>query len=437
MNISKKNKSKLIYTLLLTLIIFMSLFLAWKSGFETAPDEGMKYELIEYIATHNKLPHGGDSEIINKMWGTSYAFTPYLSYIVSAIFVKIFMIFTTNLKLLTFAARIPSIIFYILYFHFTWSISKKLFKDNSKYLFTVLCTFLPSIAYLGTYINTDMFALFTSSFIFYQWLNGIENKWDYKTCILLGIGIGLCFLSHYYYYGYIVCSFLIYVFSNILKKINFKTFIKKGMIVFAFTFLISGWWFIRQYKLYDGDIFALNISTEYAEKYADENHKPTVLAKNAQDLFDLILWLDKSVNTYYGEFRYNDIHYKPIIYFLFFEFVFIGIILYIIKIFSKKQNKDEIIFDFIKIITIIIPFILSAYYSANSDYQPQGRYLLSSCIPLMLFITYGYQYIFKDKEKLKNIFIKIIIIIFLIMPIYTYFGYLKGNVEVKIAERIM
>ena len=109
MNISKKNKSKQIYTLLLTLIIFMSLFLAWKSGFETAPDEGMKYELIEYIATHNKLPHGGDSEIINKMWGTSYAFTPYLSYIVSAIFVKIFMIFTTNLKLLTFASRIALI----------------------------------------------------------------------------------------------------------------------------------------------------------------------------------------------------------------------------------------------------------------------------------------------------------------------------------------
>lgn len=55
----------------------------------------------------------------------------------------------------------------------------------------------------------------------------------------------------------------------------------------------------------------------------------------------------------------------------------------------------------------------------------------------MIFITYGYQYIFKDKEKLKNIFIKIIIIIFLIMPIYTYFGYLKGNVEVKIAEKII
>lgn len=445
MNIFKNEdkKSKIIYISLLLIIVFMSVFLSWKAGFETAPDEGMKYELIDYIATHNKLPHGGDKEIINKMWGTSYGFTPYLSYIISAIFVKVFMLFTSNIKILVFAARLVSVLFYVLYFHQIWKISKKLFKDSFKYLFVVLCTFLPSIVYLGTYINTDMFALFVGAFIFNEWLNGIEKNWENKTCILLGVGLGLCFLSHYYYYGYILCSFILYLLSNYIKKINFKTFFKKGIIVFVATFIVCGWWFIRQYQLYDGDIFALNISSEYSEKYADELHQPDYLAERAKKEFNFSTWLFRSAYTFYGEFRYNDIHYNPLIYCIFLGFIFVGIVLLIIRIIQNKNSylttienkKEEKTLIYMMVLLIIIPLILSAYYSSTTDYQPQGRYLLSGCISIMMFITNGYQYLFNNNKKSKTFFVTTIIIISLIMPMYTYYNYLKGYIEVKIENR--
>lgn len=446
---NEEKVSKIIHIILLILLFLMSLFLAWNAGFETAPDEGMKFELIKYIAENNKLPHGGDPAIINHMWGTSYAFTPYLSYICSAMFVKVFMLFTSNIKLLVFASRLVSLLFYILYFEMIWKISKKLFKDKFKYFFTVICTFLPSIVYLGTYINTDMFCLFIASFIFLQWLNGIEKNWDYKTCILLGLGLGLCFLSHYYYYGYILCSFIIYLISNYIKKNDFKTFFKKGLVIFIITFIISGWWFIRQYRLYDGDIFALNISSEYAEKYADLKHKPSYLEMKAEKCFVFGLWLLESIYTIYGEFRYNDIRYNPMIYCIFLCLIFVGLLMAILKLIFDKPDKklkikkaklieikrENILLNSIMLLSIIIPIILSAYYSSTSDYQPQGRYLLPGYICLATFITYGYKFLFKNKEKAKNIFISIIITIFLVMPIYTYFDYLKGNIEVKIENR--
>ena len=53
------------------------------------------------------------------------------------------------------------------------------------------------------------------------------------------------------------------------------------------------------------------------------------------------------------------------------------------------------------VLTMIIPVALSIYYSYTSDFQPQGRYIMSLLIPLMLFTTIGIEtilrWIFKDK----------------------------------------
>ena len=51
---NEEKVSKIIHIILLILLLLMSLFLAWNAGFETAPDEGMKFELIKYIAENNK-----------------------------------------------------------------------------------------------------------------------------------------------------------------------------------------------------------------------------------------------------------------------------------------------------------------------------------------------------------------------------------------------
>ena len=60
---------------------------------DAGPDEKMRYDIPMYIYEHGRLPHGGDPSIRNPIWGTSYAFLPILSYIISALFMKIMSIF--------------------------------------------------------------------------------------------------------------------------------------------------------------------------------------------------------------------------------------------------------------------------------------------------------------------------------------------------------
>ena len=449
------NKERVIKVVLLLYLVFMCVFLAIRAGFETAPDEGMKFELINYIAKHLRLPSGSNPAIINKMWGTSYAFNPYISYIFSAVLVRITMLFTNSLKALVFSARLISVIFISLYYVVVFKIAKSLFKGIYKYLFVVLVIFIPLTIYLGSYINLDAFSLFCVSLIFLSWIRGIETNWSYKSCILLGIGIGLCFLSYYFVYGYILCSFLFFVISHIIRKIDFKSFFKKGMIVFLIALTLSGWWFVRQYQLYDGDVIALSYSTKIAEEYADEMHKPSYLTKHARSVFMFPTWLFDSLFTFIAVFRYNDIFIHYLLYYGYYFVILLSLlellILFVFK-FSKRKNskqivndnyllkfyntKEKVLFYSILLLVSIIPIILSAYYSYNIDYQPQGRYFLSISIPLMTFVVLGYSFFLDKTKRFKKIYLSIVFLYWLLVPVYIYFTYLSGHIETKISHLI-
>ena len=168
----------------------------------TGPDEAMKYDVCNYIAVNGHLPYGGDPSIRNGIWGTSYGFTPLLSYIVSAVFLKIAYLFTEDAQILYIAVRFTSVLCITGMTAMIIRIGHFLFeKRNSRWLFIILTTLLPQVLYLGSYLNNDSFALLTISIIIYAWIRGIREPWDVKDCVLLAVGIGLCALSYYNAYG--------------------------------------------------------------------------------------------------------------------------------------------------------------------------------------------------------------------------------------------
>ncbi len=75
----------------------------------SGPDEAMKYDICNYIASHGKLPDGTDPALRNPIWGISYGFTPILSYMISGVFLKIAFLFTTNVYWLYVAVRFTSV----------------------------------------------------------------------------------------------------------------------------------------------------------------------------------------------------------------------------------------------------------------------------------------------------------------------------------------
>lgn len=437
--IEKIQKNEKYIKILFVITMFILCFI-WSCSqpYGQTPDEGMKMDICRYIIENHKLPHGGDESIRDAVWGISYGFTPIFSYMISALFMRIVMFFTTDFFAMVVAARFVSVLCYTGTIIFTIKIAKKLFSGLYQWLFIILIACLPQFVFLGTYINNDSLALFSTAIIIYSWIIGLQNKWDWKSCITMAIGIGLCALSYYNAYGFILASVIIYVVSYIIeqgKNMDVKEFFKKGIVIFFIAFAIAGWWFIRSAIIYEGDFLGLKITNEYAEQYAIEQYKPSVIntpAKHHSSLIYMIIkweWAKSTFQSFVGMFGNMCIALHPAYYYitmLFFGITGIGSIVYLWKMVKNKckektkENKKQILLMVVFLLCIIIPILLSLYYSYYSDFQPQGRYIMPMLIPFMYFITKGLQTLFELIEKKWNINSKIRKIIILLIGVTWY-----------------
>ena len=439
LEICKKNKKIIMAIFLIGLFCY---YLIWtvSQPYNSCPDEKMKWDICKYIAEHNSIPDGRDESIRDSIWGISYAFQPILTYMICAVFVKIASIFTTQQFALVVAARLVSTISMTLTIYFVIKIANKLFKDKGiyKYLFIVFIAFQPITAFLASYINNDSTAILAISMIIYLWILGLESNWKTKHCILLGGAVGFCALTYYNAYGYILCSVLICLSSAVLNKMDAKEIAKKALIVASVAFAVAGWWFVRNAIIYDGDILGTKTQNEYGDKYALEKYKPSV-RKTPENSNESILhmlnedaWAKTTVKSFVGIFGYQNILMSNKIYYLYLSLWLIGGLGCLLKFkdlfIYKKEEKSKYILNYIFVIAIIIPILLSIIYSYTSDFQPQGRYIMGIIIPFMYFVVNGIQTMlekFIKSEKIRNIIIIMIMLLIIAISFKAIFSYVR------------
>lgn len=437
LEICKKNK-KIIMTIFLIGLFCYYLIWTVSQPYNSCPDEGMKWDICKYIAEHNSIPDGRDESIRDSIWGISYAFQPILTYMICAVFVKIASIFTTQQFALVVAARLVSTISMTLTIYFVIKIANKLFKDKGiyKYLFIVFIAFQPITAFLASYINNDSTAILAISIIIYLWILGLESNWKTKHCILLGGAVGFCALTYYNAYGYILCSVLICLSSAVLNKMDAKEIAKKALIVASVAFAVAGWWFVRNAIIYDGDILGTKTQNEYGDKYALEQYKPSVrkTPENSNESIWHMLnedaWANTTAKSFVGIFGYHSILMSNKIYYSYLGLWLIGGLGCLLKFkdlfIYKKEEKSKYILNYIFIIAIIIPILLSIIYSYTSDFQPQGRYIMGIIIPFVYFVVNGIQTMlekFIKSEKIRNIIIIMIMLLIIAISFKAIFSY--------------
>lgn len=433
-----------------------------------SPDEQMRYKVVDYIFRHNALPHGGDPEVLDATWGISYAFYPMLSYMVSYLFMKIVSIFTMNDHAILVAARMAEVTFGVGTAWFAMKISKRFFSGACEKMFLALTVLLPGAFVLFSYVNCDGLALFATAMLIYTWVLGLEDGWSRKTCLLVGVGVSVCALSYYNGYGVIVATVVVFVCSILFcgdKRWDFKKLFARGLLITAVVVMLAGWWFVRNYILYDGDFLGLNITTVYAEQYADEAHKPSNRLTfqenpNANVLTMMIYqpdshphnWMLMVYYSFIGTFSYMNIWMPEWIgkaFMVFFLIGLLGILAQLKRLFFLRREyfleKKEIcgtqmkvsfiyklerwkksgVFHLGLLITLIIPNLLNIYNSYAQDYQPQGRYSMPMLIPLMYFMTVGYQWWFARLDKrgyAAKIFCGAVCVCMVALLLYSYFG---------------
>ena len=314
---------------------------------EHAPDEAMRMLIPEYIVSHYTLPNGMEESVRHPLWGFSYALYPYLTAIISSVFMAITSLFTKSAAALLTAARLTSVLSGTGTLIVVFLIGEELFeRRESALLGGIFVGFLPQFVFLSCYVNNDSFAVFTVALIIYFWIRGMKSAFCKKDCIGLGAGCGLCALSYYNAYAYLLCSILLFFALMIHFRKPAKEIFVKALAVFAIAFLIGGWFFIRNAVIHDGDLLGMRTSNESAALYAADEYKPENRQTPASEGWSFQQtylqtpegrtsnWLFSTVSSFIGSFSYMTVHLPMVLYLLygalmafgFLVFLFLGMV---------------------------------------------------------------------------------------------------------------
>lgn len=412
-----ENKEKYIIAICIFIALF---FISMHLSINFCPDERMRYDIPMYIYKNNILPYGNELEIIDSIWGFSYGFTPYLPSLISVVFMKIVSLLSTDAIVLLVAARMTSILSGTFTYLVCYAIGEEVFSSKKIInLFSLFVALLPQFIFLSSYINNDAFSVFSTAVITLMWIKGVKSNWNYKICILLGIALGLCALTYYNAYGFILCSIFIYCISCFKSRFSIKDFILKGIIIFISAFVVAGWFFIRNFIIHDGDFLGMNSMYECGEKYAMEGYqmskRETYQVMGYRHPLLQPGWIFLTIQSFFCSTGYMEhlINYPFMM--IYIIILLIGFVFGVLKKQTQKFKIDTYFFVCL-LLCMIIPILLSAHYSYTIDYQPQGRYIMSMLIPLMLIVSMGYDFL--DRKYTNNSFLKKISISQIVLSIY-------------------
>lgn len=174
--------------------------------------------------------------------------------------------------------RLTNVLFGTLLAFVALRLGKRLFEKEKAWFFAVLVTFLPGAAFLHTYQNMDSLAILATAWIFYCWVRAVQEGWTGKVCVQLeAIHVSVCDVV-------LQCVWISSVQrASVCRNdaemrgtaVELSGDAEKGFFMLGIVFLFTGWWFIRNGIMYDGDILGMTVSDHYAEMYAIPELKPS------------------------------------------------------------------------------------------------------------------------------------------------------------------
>ncbi len=394
--------------LLVPLVCFF-LYFAWSCvlPIDQAPDEATRLGIPFYIAQNGTLPSGFEESLRNQIWGISYAFTPYGSSLLSAVFVKAAMLLGAGDVTQVVAARLSSCIFGSLTVLVLMLICAELEFDRlTTAVAGAVLGFLPQFAFLSSYLNNDIFSAFCTAMVVLGWIRGFRRGWDVGSCAFLGAAIGLLSLSYYFAYGLIPISIFVFFASARRLGLSWGGCFRRAGIVFVVAFAIGGWFFVRNALIYSGDFLGMRSYSECAELYAQQEYKPSVhqTLKMSGELFmsplfdSTWLWMTlRSCIAYFGYMAYPiaEVLYLPVIALCCAALALPAILRGGLVPKSRHGRlRDGRFADNLLVIAlvaaIVFPIVFSAYRSWATDWQPQGRYIVSAWIAVAVLWAWGF-----------------------------------------------
>lgn len=406
---------KFLFLLILGSWLAWVTFWSWVLPFNMAPDECLHLETAKFFQTQKRLPVVGSEEItfINRAGcvGATYISTPFLNYIVAAIFMNSKGLVDIERDYL--AARFSSLFFGAIFVIFLYLFLSKFFAKNRLVAISSLFSIflIPQVTYIFSYLNHEAYSLATSSFLFfisYHFYTLPKEKLKkVQNFVFLGFAVSLQLFSKSNFYLLLLVPLVILLFK--LWQIK-KLYLKNLFILLGIVFILSGWFFLRNYLLYKD---FLGVRTY--QSIVRSNFGTRTYAQAGWNLYDVLFkskWIEETTSSFYGRFGYMTIEIDPVMQWIFRFFVFLGIVGLVKRLNQIKNFKlwtGNKLFYILFLILIPVNIAISLFNSLYFDFQNQGRYLFPILIPLMILVNKGVLSLVDNKENQKTMLIAIIV----------------------------
>lgn len=441
------NRPEVLKTIILVyFIVFSLIYVIIIPPFET-PDENLHLQYINYVSKFGRLPNqyegmrdsslfvgqghqhplyyifmgsvvnllSGDRKVDaeprfnkNHIWGGgTEGAVPVFSHLDND--------FKSNSdKNIFYLLRVFSVLFSLINLFFVYKIVLTVLQNPKLACLSVfLAASLPQFQFLSCSVTNDnMTAMFASISVYYL-IMVFRNPEKTKNFILSGLFFGLGLLAKKTLI-FLILSFVIVIAYSLFQKKGYKNLKRNIIFVFVILFVLTGWYFIRNYLLYGG-FLASQMERDTMQSLLDEKSIISVYFIKSYTKGALILF-----DSFIGRFGWMNLHlpvYIAVFYSLLFAVSFYGAISSMYR--NKFVSKNLLLLSFA---TVFFCLAGIAYFNLTFA-QQQGRYLFPVISLIMLIITFGLNSLtckIKDEKSITIFysFFTAIIVIFNIISLY-------------------
>ncbi|MGN0482357.1 MAG: GtrA family protein [Lachnospiraceae bacterium] len=369
----------------------------------SCPDEWVHFGAnVKFIIENHRLPVSGVDDLqylsnvrdnpfgkVNGLY--SYNIYPQFNYIISAIIAVILKaVFGISYEL---GARYSALLWGDIFLIFIYKTIRKVSKKKAIAVgLTAVVSLIPGIIYISSYVSADIHSLAISAILVYCLIN-LRDNYSKKNIIFFGISCGLILVakSNYLIYIPFVAGYIFYLYFY-KKQYTRKQFWKMVICSLSIGFLMSGFWYIRNFALYHdfiGQNFVIDKMSEYGKLGVEQEFS-----------WDTIAFLiDKAqFQTLFQSFFmwFTGIGFLPEGYYLLQKLILGMVFILIIGYAWKEKDKKFIVGIGTFLMFFLTSFFLVFYNSVECDLQFQGRYLYPVIVPAICIMAY---YFDRNEEK--------------------------------------
>ncbi|MGX8704596.1 MAG: glycosyltransferase family 39 protein [bacterium] len=384
------------------------------------PDENMRLMIPRFILKHGTLPTGWEGEVLQGSWGISYGFKPtQLPAIFSALFMKLASLFGGSGDTLVVAARMTSVLAGAGGILVLFRAMGRLFSRPVKWFLVILTASIPQYAFLSSYVNNDIVAVFGTFLILWAWILAAKEGWRAKTVLLLAAGIGVVGLSYFNAFGWILMSIFYFFLTQeyprkgeapeVRREKRIKVF-KAFLLVFCLAAAILLPLYLRNLFLH-GDLLGDAATAASKAHRADPDFMaslPATPLAEGLSLWDMLAknrfsWPRNTLRSFFGCFGFME-YYLPLPFYVFYYLIFGGgLVLFIVSLIDAFKKRTSVLafagvsrwkaamLNLSAFASICITLGLYTWYAYASDYQAQGRYVYPALAGILLFLGIGYE----------------------------------------------